>query len=595
LNFLESFPRNWCDISFEDGENSTLATNALMPCEQVLILAKGTSPVESSTISSATSFGSNLVSTGVQTDRDLNDEPSCKCQRKVMVNRDVQTEDIEVRGSAQCAYTEVSISSREQQGSPAVTNAQRLSKYFPTVADEIVERAVSNGGEDCFEPPDSESHCLGGSGGEGVVLALEFADRDSLVSSVDGKPISRWETSINLNNVTDGKFGAVAYESNGASNEASSNSVESEEKEFCSLRNRSDQSGMSLAIEMSKARILTGLQTLGSAELSRNRVICEDSSESFPSTGLNSNLATTEPCQSDYVNLLKVLADSGPLPNKQADECEKLALKCSPALAIGRQSPLLSTLSLSGVHAIQGFTKVNATVLPKVSRIPPPPPRRPPIGNSTAITLNNKGCNPGKLSCSQKSLDFTKCATKFAKEGRPPSVSITDNTKLPSSLTIDGTSSPVKQQRECSNSPVGTRKSCDITTPTSNRRKLLAVGTPLLSARNDACGVVAVGSHAAAESQNRKAVDRMSATGRASQITSGTRRQSRGTEQRSRPSVTPKCSRVKGGPRVSVGRKSLSKRRSIGVQEKHHSTKLTRSVVWLLNATKSTKRKVVAF
>ena len=49
----------------------------------------------------------------------------------------------------------------------------------------------------------------------------------------------------------------------------------------------------------------------------------------------------------------------------------------------------------------------------------------------------------------------------------------------------------------------------------------------------------------------------------------------------------------RGKPRLSVGRKSLSRRRSMAVHDKHHPpTKISRPAAWLMNATKSSRNKV---
>jgi len=73
-----------------------------------------------------------------------------------------------------------------------------------------------------------------------------------------------------------------------------------------------------------------------------------------------------------------------------------------------------------------------------------------------------------------------------------------------------------------------------------------------------------------------------SSNGRTSRLSAGTRRRiSKGSRQ------------SRGKPRVSVGRKSLSKPQSAAIRDKFHPpTKISRPAAWLMNATKASRSKV---
>jgi hypothetical protein len=469
-----------------------------------------------------------LVSDGVQTESNPSGEPACNCKQRVMVSTGVQTDAVFVIGVSESVLCRSLLDTdgsliRGQPSSPASSQVLQLGRYFPSVENDDVKTDAAKSSGSCGEPTDDhccvpDSRCLAdGCEGQIVDKLIRSLGCRSQAPSENIETLSRWETSINLNSFSDSNFGAVAYKSchedDNLTNAAKS--AKGEDKDVLSMYSESDQSGMSLAIELSKTRLSTALRTLEQPVISSATTVIDTTPKSVLNTGSRCSPLSEDLCHGNSPRPANVPAISPSLsaqPTFSSQKGNDIARLIAAEKNSSQDTPDIDKVQFVST---QQQCKEDYVVTGTASRIPPPLPSRPPVGCQNVSQVNKVGC-----------VGFT-------------SPQPAGQSSLIQTVSSDARSSQV---------------SADDVSRTSVKKQL---------------------PHSKFSSTVR---------------VSGDRRQSRDVGRRSRSSAASRKS--KGGPRLSVGRKSLSKRRSVLQPEKNRSTKLSRPAAWLLNATKSTKRKV---
>lgn len=596
-HFLLTLPQNCSNYSSDDADDaaSSQTQNKLL---NSVFTGKCNSPMQLSS-QTAEKLGKPvygmLVSNGVQTEDYLGGEPACSCKQRVMISRGVQTDAVFVIGVSESVLHRSLLDTdghlnHGQPSSPATSQVLQLSKYFPTVEDEDIRTdvAVRKGSsyvtdDDRYIIADTQNLVNRCDNQAADTLAQELSCH-ALACDENMKRLSRWETSVNLNGFNEGYFGAVAYNSY-CDDDKMPKAVkcEDEDRDVVSIHDRSDQSGMSLAIEFSKAGLSVAMNAPEQSVISYSTTVRETSSKLVSEAFQKRSPLTA------VMGQTKSMKQSA-MPVLSPDRCADMAT----LTAAGENRLLMMPETDETPYAsIEELSKEDWATVYRGSRIPPPPPSRPPVGSRSVISGNNSKAScliPNSSARLPVADSFTVSGSTFVDVKAGDSQCQLPAIPLQNATSLEMQPSDVLQSYDdlpgfstaltlTSGKPL-----TNVASPLPSGKILLVRAT--LPEESDAESLKGSSSGISSMSaKKRPSRSTVSATVRVS----GARRQSRDVDRRSRPSA---ASRKSKGPRVSVGRKSLSKRRSVLQPEKGRSAKLSRPAAWLLNATKSTKRKV---